>query len=56
MRLSYLFLTAALILLVSGCNSYELASDWRDRDITIDGDDGEWDESRFNREKEGVVA
>jgi hypothetical protein len=49
-------LTAALILLVSGCNSYELESDWQDREITIDGDDEEWDESRFQIEKEGIVA
>ncbi len=56
MRLSYVILTALLVVLISGCNSYELESDRRDRDVTIDGDDNEWDESRFYIEKEGIVA
>lgn len=56
MRLSYVILTALLVVLISGCNSYELESDRWDRDVTIDGDDNEWDESRFYIEKEGIVA
>jgi hypothetical protein len=42
-------ITAALLLAIpsfAGCGSLELTSLWRDRDITVDGLDTEWDNTR----------
>jgi hypothetical protein len=56
MRLGYFLLLMSAIMLLCGCNSYEVESDWKDREIVIDGDDGEWDESRYIIKKENIVA
>ncbi len=38
--------------LISGCNEPRLNSRWRDRDITIDGMDGEWEDSQRHYDKD----
>ena len=41
-RFLILSLTIILVVLISGCNDPEMDSRWRDREITVDGDDTEW--------------
>jgi hypothetical protein len=40
-----------LFVLISGCNNIELISNWRDREITIDGSDAEWQGSLMSLKK-----
>ena len=56
LRFKHIVLFALTILLISSCKGYKLDSEWRDREIKIDGDDREWDESRFHIDNEGIVA
>jgi hypothetical protein len=48
MQAPHALLAAAIFLLSSvvGCNGTELNSQWRDREITIDGLDTEWENTR----------
>src|ERR1041385_6164802 len=39
-----------------GCNDTELKSHWRDREITIDGNNDEWHGAMWRLEKENVVV
>lgn len=41
-RFPILSLTVVLAVLIAGCNDPEIDSRWRDREITVDGDDSEW--------------
>ena len=47
---------AVLVLLLCGCNSPELHSKWRDREITIDGTDSEWEDCRLYYDEETRTA
>lgn len=45
------FLLLASFLLLSGCKAVEITSKWRDKDITVDAIDNEWQDKQYYDEK-----
>ncbi|MBN1625591.1 MAG: hypothetical protein JW944_03625, partial [Deltaproteobacteria bacterium] len=47
----WVFLLLAFVVFLSGCKAVEVSSKWRDKDITIDAIDNEWEDKQYNDEK-----
>lgn len=50
-RRTFLLGLAALSLVLAGCGATELTSQWRDREIVIDGDDVDWYDAKIHIDK-----
>lgn len=55
-RLSLIMLLAVMLLSLAGCETIELKSNWRDREITIDGINSEWKNTLIYIEKAEVLV
>jgi calcineurin-like phosphoesterase family protein len=56
MKKHYLGLILITVLLLQGCNMIQLESLWKDREITIDGNDKDWIDAKYYLKDYNVVV